>query len=679
MKDNKDRIFMIDKTYTYRHDIDGLRAFAVLSVVIFHAFPTILNGGFIGVDVFFVISGYLICGIILRDLHQGTFSIANFYCRRIRRIFPSLITVMLSALVFGWFSLYPDEYKMLAKHVMGGATFVSNFVLWSEVGYFDTVAKTKPLLHLWSLGIEEQFYIFFPIILYCCVKNHVRTAFTIIFLGIVSFFDNMYLFQIDRTADFYSPLSRFWELLAGASLAALQRQESYRRCFLAIDKFCGKVVYATTQNNDGHSFSFVLALLGSFLLVLGLLLVREVNWYPGWRALMPVMGTVFLIAAGPANFINNMIFGNRLSVFIGKISYPLYLWHWLFISFAFIMNGGLDASTRWIRIALVGISFLLSVLTYYCVERPIRFGQRWQHAKVLFLICVMVLLGLSACCIYYFPALQGELGKTKYNTIEYDYIKTEEDGRKYTNTSPEELTYCRYVNVGAKETVAIIGDSHAECGTWEGVATLGKELHFNTLMLGWIIPGGDKWAPNEPSLKNIPKIMQILKEKKDIKKVFISVRGMLYITGIHNYTENIHQNEVQSALSNAVGLGYYKLSLQNYVNELNGIGKKVYIIAEYPELPNDIRNFVVRPLMPSMKKFPPVYKKDVLERQKPYLEMLSTISNATVIYTIEKFCPNGMCIVYNNEGFPLYTDDDHLSPLGGDFLAQEILRPYLTQ
>lgn len=168
------RFIMSNQNHTYRPDIDGLRAFAVLSVVIFHAFPTILNGGFIGVDVFFVISGYLICGIIVRDYHQEKFSIANFYYRRIRRIFPSLITVMFSTLVFGWFSLYPNEYKMLAKHVMGGATFVSNFILWSEVGYFDTVAKTKPLLHLWSLGIEEQFYIFFPLLIYCCLKHHIR-------------------------------------------------------------------------------------------------------------------------------------------------------------------------------------------------------------------------------------------------------------------------------------------------------------------------------------------------------------------------------------------------------------------------------------------------------------------------------------------------------------------------
>lgn len=670
---------MFNQNHTYRPDIDGLRAFAVLSVVIFHAFPTILNGGFIGVDVFFVISGYLICGIIVRDYHQKKFSIANFYYRRIRRIFPSLITVMLSALLFGWFSLYPDEYKMLAKHVMGGATFVSNFVLWSEVGYFDTVAKTKPLLHLWSLGIEEQFYIFFPLLIYCCLKHHIRIAFIIISLGVLSFFDNIYLFHIDRTADFYSPLSRFWELLAGASLAAIQQQKSYQQWFLKADKFCSKIVYSTSQNNDGHSFSFVLALLGFFLLALGLLLVREVNWYPGWRALMPVMGTVFLIAAGPANAINCTLLGNRLAVFIGKISYPLYLWHWVLISFAFIMNGGLDASTRWIRVVLVGISFFLSVLTYYYIERPIRFGQRWLQCKFLFLIFTMFFIGMSSSCIYYLPFIEGNnkhLYNIQYQFTRSNYIYSDAAGRKYTNTEISDLTYCRYNNVGAQETIAIIGDSHAAIGTFQGIANIGNELNFNTVLLGFFIPCVEKWRPE--LLNNTSRIIKILKEKNDIKKVFISVRGMLYITGIHNFTENIPLNHVQHALSHPIGLDNYKSSLQHYVNELNNAGKKVYIIAENPELPNDPRNFISRPLMPASNEFPPVYKQDILERQKPYLEMLSEISNATIIYTIEKFCPNDMCIVYNKEGMPLYHDDDHLSFLGGDFLAQEILRPYLT-
>ena len=150
----------------YRPDIDGLRAIAVLSVVIFHAFPNSLKSGFIGVDIFFVISGYLISSIIFENIDRGSFSFAQFYGRRIKRIFPALSLVLLSCLVFGWFGLLGDEFKQLGKHMAAGAGFVSNFFFWQESGYFNNAAETKPLLHLWSLAIEEQFYIVWPLLVW---------------------------------------------------------------------------------------------------------------------------------------------------------------------------------------------------------------------------------------------------------------------------------------------------------------------------------------------------------------------------------------------------------------------------------------------------------------------------------------------------------------------------------
>jgi peptidoglycan/LPS O-acetylase OafA/YrhL len=158
----------------YRPDIDGLRAIAVLSVIGYHAFPGIIPGGFVGVDIFFVISGYLISGIIVSSLGDGTFSFKNFYARRIKRIFPALFVVLAACGLFGWFTLLPREYKELGKHIAGGAGFVSNFFFWSESGYFDTAAEFKPLLHLWSLGIEEQFYIVWPLLLYWSWKTRFR-------------------------------------------------------------------------------------------------------------------------------------------------------------------------------------------------------------------------------------------------------------------------------------------------------------------------------------------------------------------------------------------------------------------------------------------------------------------------------------------------------------------------
>jgi peptidoglycan/LPS O-acetylase OafA/YrhL len=155
----------LKSSLTYRPDIDGLRAVAVLAVVMFHAFPSLLPGGFVGVDIFFVISGYLITNILLSELEVGRFSLASFYARRIRRIFPALLLVLIFCYAIGWFSLFKDEYKQLGKHIVAGAGFVANLTFWNEAGYFDSAADTKPLLHLWSLGVEEQFYIIWPLIL----------------------------------------------------------------------------------------------------------------------------------------------------------------------------------------------------------------------------------------------------------------------------------------------------------------------------------------------------------------------------------------------------------------------------------------------------------------------------------------------------------------------------------
>ena len=191
----------------YRPDIDGLRAIAVLAVIGFHAFPAWIRGGFVGVDVFFVISGYLISTILLTGMERGSFRFFQFYIRRIRRIFPALIVVLLACMVAGWLVLFSSEYKALGKHVAGSAAFVSNFVLWNEAGYFDKAAATKPLLHIWSLGIEEQFYIVWPLLLYLVWRRKAATLALLLLLLFFSFAFNV--LSSDPAADFYSPLTRF--------------------------------------------------------------------------------------------------------------------------------------------------------------------------------------------------------------------------------------------------------------------------------------------------------------------------------------------------------------------------------------------------------------------------------------------------------------------------------------
>ena len=203
----------------YRADIDGLRAFAVVSVLFYHAFPNVVRGGFVGVDVFFVISGFLISSILFAELADGRFSLATFYARRIRRIFPALAVCLAAVLAFGFVYLMPHELTQLGKHAFLGAGFLSNIALWNESGYFDAAATSKPLLHLWSLGIEEQFYILWPALLWIAFRVKASVPRLIAVLFAASFAFNIVLSNTNIVADFYLPVSRFWELLAGAGLA----------------------------------------------------------------------------------------------------------------------------------------------------------------------------------------------------------------------------------------------------------------------------------------------------------------------------------------------------------------------------------------------------------------------------------------------------------------------------
>ena len=203
----------------YRADIDGLRALAILAVIAFHAFPKSLRSGYTGVNVFFVISGFLISSIVFKSLVRGDFSFREFYSHRIKRIFPALLVVLASCYAIGWFVLLPGEFMQLGKHLVAGIGFVQNFVLWTEVGYFDSASEFKPLLHLWSLSVEEQFYLFYPLIIWGAWRSGLSILMILVVLGLVSFGMNIEGVRRDATMAFFLPHTRFWELLAGGLIA----------------------------------------------------------------------------------------------------------------------------------------------------------------------------------------------------------------------------------------------------------------------------------------------------------------------------------------------------------------------------------------------------------------------------------------------------------------------------
>lgn len=354
----------------YRPDVDGLRAVAIISVVVFHYFPHLLTGGFTGVDIFFVISGFLISSILYKEIELGTFKFLRFYGRRIRRIFPALILVLMVTYLFYSHFLLSSDLRQLGKHILGAAAFCANFVYWRESGYFDAAATMKPLLHIWSLGIEEQFYFVWPILLLLLYK-YTKPQWMISLLLISSFGYGLYCVRTDLTTAFYSPFSRFWELMVGGLLAFVLRQRP------------------TTERNPNH----VLSILGAFFMLIGLLIIDKDRAFPGWLALLPTMGAMLIILAGQMAVINRFL-STRMMVGIGLISYPLYLWHWPALVGYKIVFG--QQPTGMAAVGLIFMCVTLSYLTWRFLEIPIR--TKWP--KGISTWTLITLMGLMAVLGY---------------------------------------------------------------------------------------------------------------------------------------------------------------------------------------------------------------------------------------------------------------------------------------
>ncbi|MBU2287827.1 MAG: acyltransferase [Gammaproteobacteria bacterium] len=418
----------------YRPDIDGLRAIAVLSVVGFHAFPQWLPGGFIGVDIFFVISGYLISTIIFGSIAGDGFSYREFYSRRIRRIFPALLVVLPAALLFGWYVLLADEFRQLGKHLAASGGFVVNLVLWGEAGYFDTVAETKPLLHLWSLAVEEQFYIFWPLLLGLAWRSKGRRM--ALWIGaalVVSFLINVIWVHRAPTATFYSPLSRVWELAAGALLAhGALRREAHRNVL----------------RRELRS------IVGLVFIGLGLAMITRGKAFPGFWAILPVAGTCLCISAGPGAWLNRHLLGARPMVWVGLISYPLYLWHWPLLAYGRIVHGA-ELERDW-RIAAVVASFVLAWLTYLLVERKLR--NRKGPGVVVGLSAGMPLVALLGALAYakLLPPRIDDPTLQEIVSASGDWAFP--DGLHEVTEKGEDI----YRIGEGKERVLLIGDSHVE-------------------------------------------------------------------------------------------------------------------------------------------------------------------------------------------------------------------------
>jgi peptidoglycan/LPS O-acetylase OafA/YrhL len=337
-------------------------------VVNFHAFPEAMPGGFIGVDIFFVISGFLITGILVREIDQQRFSLVAFYNRRIRRIFPALIVVLLATLVLGWLWMLPAAYAQLSADVFASAAFFSNIALLLQSGYFDVESGKKPLLHLWSLGIEEQFYLFWPLILLLIARLRLSILVAASLIGVASFVLNVALIDSNPVATFYLPFTRAWELLAGGALAC-----------------------SWSQINQAPVASNLRASAGLLLIATAAAVLDTKSAFPGWWAVLPVAGAALLISA-PAAWCSRVLLASRPLVWIGLVSYPLYLWHWpLLVFFGIIKFEPLTLPERELILLL---STMLAWLTYWLVETPFRLS-RPSPLRILTLCSGMMLIAAA--------------------------------------------------------------------------------------------------------------------------------------------------------------------------------------------------------------------------------------------------------------------------------------------
>ena len=650
----------------YRADIDGLRAIAVLLVVGFHAFPRWTPGGFIGVDIFFAISGFLIGGIIMQAVEQRSFTFAWFYARRVRRIFPALGLVLATMLAAGWFLLLADEYALLGKHVLGGTVFASNLVLWKEAGYFDTAAESKLLLHLWSLGVEEQFYIVWPLVLLVTYRLKRNVAVVVAIIAVASFALNISRVIAHPIDTFYLPFARFWELLLGSLLAYVTLANPRSDSSPAID---GRRRLAMNA----------ISILGVGLIGLSTFAINKANTFPGWWALAPVLASILLVGAGPETWINRHILASRPMVWIGLVSYPLYLWHWPVLAFARIVSPGHVG--RGTRLAAVLLSFLLAWATYRFVEQPIRTGGR-TRLKTAGLCAALTAIGAVGALVFIdagVPSRQvSQMNARVERNLAWDYWADEACVARFKETP------CQ-VNAEHPQ-VMLLGDSHAN-SLYPGLTQIDHPL-----LVVWVGACGPLDSVDQEVTRNADKFActgknyvgvneRILETLPSIRVVVISAVWRRYITG---EVRNDREREEWGSLNLVAKLPEEKdLSrvdlmvngLARTVFYAKSLGKTVIFVRDVPDIAEELRSHC------KLDRDCSIPRAEVDQRRAAENELLKRLleryPDLLVFDPLPRLCDAERCYLMR-DGHLLYRDHHHLS-LDGSLQVGASLAEFIRQ
>ena len=638
---------------SYRPEVDGLRAIAVLAVLAYHFDMPFIDGGFVGVDVFFVISGYLITGIILRDLTKGSFSLAHFYERRVRRIFPALAGLLIGVLLFGQFFYDPLSFKSLAESAYATTFFSSNFLFFKQVDYFDAPAELKPLLHTWSLAVEEQFYVFFPLVMlavWTWARKHLKTS--LIVLTAASFVWSVFTVPSNPSTAFYMFHLRAWELLLG-SLIALGM----------VPRISNSQVRAA------------LSWLGLGLIVISAFTYSPNTEFPGVSALLPTFGAyLFISMEGKGRTIAGRLLSIPPATFIGKISYSLYLWHWPILLFANYLNV-IPLSQLQIGWVAAG-SLIVATLSWWLIETPFRKAAFWSQSNIFkFGLAYLLIIGLGSAVILKsngipqrFPWFSSEIVDTLVPDSQIKKCFSEFIGTTDFNGVKSRLPYIEHLCEVGESTVepsfAIIGDSHAHA-LLSGIELAAQKNGVSgVVIIHWACPPLNGVSFDlRPDCDNYTDInLKYLIENEQIETVFIAAHWF----GNTSNADRILSMEDIPSKTTKLNDKIFKIGLEETVLLLNRAGKQVVIIEDVPRSLEEVPAafFVARRSGSDILEKISYSKEDLAEFQQIENEILHEVSAGipgTVILDPKPyFLVDGKYPVVKDD-YPLFKDTGHLN------------------
>ncbi|TMJ37929.1 MAG: acyltransferase [Alphaproteobacteria bacterium] len=649
----------------YQPYVDGLRAVAVVPVILYHAGFTTFSGGFIGVDVFFVISGYLITTLIMNALDAGAFSLLNFYERRIRRIFPALLAVVCACAIAAWFLFMPVEFAYFGRSMIAAGLFASNILFWNESGYFDTIAQLKPLLHTWSLAVEEQFYIFFPLLLMLLHKiGRFRLAIALAVLSLLSFGLNVWASEHKPEFAFYLSPPRFWELFLGALLAL-----------------------GMVPKLESSIANQILAFIGLGLIIFAVFAFSDATTFPGIAALAPCLGAALIIYSGSQNGMVVSALSARPVVFLGLISYSLYLWHWPIIVFIrYFVGGNLSAA----QVCLIlSLSLVISILSWRWIEQPFR---RKEYPISRTILMKSAAAAIAAAVIFGFfvnvndglasrlPAKAAEIYSTKTPPIpDYEGHCFVYEAKNMSTGDSGRVDLCP-LPLGAHgdqpAQFIVWGDSHAGAmAPAIGKAALAAG-QFGFLKSEGTCPPLLDFDSGVTKREKVARCKLTNQATMD----FILTRRIPLVFMVARWPRYVHRAEYGNEgvffdPSKPIPLDDYSVELSTALNAtlatLTRNGIKTVLVMDVPEIGYDVPQALAKAVLTHSSIDIAPSPEAVRRRQALAMKVLAASASkyqATIVDPTPEFCDEKRCVVEKN-GIILYSDADHLSQSGAKSIS----------